>query len=309
MNRKVTGIISTVIIFICIAYIIYDIATGRSDRKEAVVNHNAADTLETRWQIVNEINIDYGTLTSVALTDERIICAGDSFLTAYDKGLTPIWNKSLMTSIKALAVFGDTIYAAMREVVTLFTISGNRIDTWGPYDDDAIITSISVNNRYVAFADAGNKLVFVLNKSGALKSIVGHPGNQFIIPSPYFDVALTKDDTLVIANTGKRNIEFRTIEGIFIRSIGEEGDSFEYFCGCCNPAHFAFSPDGNIVTAEKGINRIKIIKNTGELVEPVAQPDYFMVSVPVDLAISKNGLIYAANRYNSVLYIFNRIDK
>ncbi|MQY79409.1 MAG: hypothetical protein GH151_09490 [Bacteroidetes bacterium] len=308
MNRKVTGVVSTIIIILCIAYIIYDIATGRSDIKDAVVTSTADEPLVTSWQIVKEINIDYGTLFSVALTDDKIICSGDSFLTTYDKDLSPIWNKSMMTGIKALAVFGDTIYAATREVIILFTSSGNRIDTWGPYDEGAIITSIAVNNDYVAFADAGNTLVFVLNKSGALKSIVGHPGNQFIIPSPYFDVALTRDDTLVIANTGKRKLEFRTIEGNLIRSIGEEGDSFDYFCGCCNPAHFAFSPDGNIVTAEKGINRIKIIKSTGELVEPVAQPDHFIASIPVDLAISKDGLIYAANRYNSVLYVFKRCD-
>ena len=308
MNKKVLGFVSIMIIIVCIAYIIFDIATGRSEKKEASVTGIADDTFETRWQISQEISIDYGTLTSVTLTNDKVICAGDSFLAVYDRNLSEIWNKSLTTGIKAVVAQGDTIFAATKEEIILLTLSGNRIDTWGPYDDDAIITCISVNSRYVAFADAGNKLVFVLNKNGALESIVGHPGNQFIIPSPYFDVALTKEDTLVIANTGKRNIEFRSIDGTLIRAIGEAGDSLEYFCGCCNPAHFAIFPDGDIATAEKGINRIKIIRKTGDLVEPVAQPDNFMASVPVDLAISSNGLIYAANRYNSVLYVFKRVD-
>jgi hypothetical protein len=306
MNRKVAGIVSTVIIIICIAYIVFDIATGRSEKKEAKVTGIDDSTLETHWQIIKEFSIDYGTLTSVALSHNKVICAGDSFLTVYDRNLSEIWNRTLMTGIMAVAVHGDTIYAATKEEIILFTLSGNRIDTWGPYDDDAIITSISINNRYVAFADAGNKLVFVLDKNGAVESIVGHPGNQFIIPSAYFDVTLTKEDTLVIANTGKRNIEFRSIDGTLIRAIGEAGDSFEYFCGCCNPAHFAIFPNGNIATAEKGINRIKVIRNTGELVEPVAQPDHFKASIPVDLAISNDGLIYAANRYNSILYVFKR---
>jgi hypothetical protein len=306
MNKKVMGFVSIFIIIACIAYIVFDIATGRSEKNEASVNGIADDAFETRWQISQEISVDYGTLTSIALTNEKVICAGDSFLTAYDRNLSEIWNKPLMTGIKAVAVHGDTIYAATKEEIILFTLSGNRIDTWGPYDDDAIITSISINNRYVAFADAGNKLVFILNKNGAVESIVGHPGNQFIIPSAYFDVALTKEDTLVIANTGKRNIEFRSIDGTLIRAIGEAGDSFEYFCGCCNPAHFAIFPNGNIGTAEKGINRIKVIRNTGDLVEPVAQPDNFKASIPVDLAISSDGLIYAANSYNSILYVFKR---
>jgi len=59
---------------------------------------------------------------------------------------------------------------------------------------------------------------------------------------------------------------------------------------------------------EKGINRIKIINRYGELVEPVAQPAFFRASVPVDLAFGNNGLLYAANRYNSVLYVFKRIS-
>lgn len=309
MNKKVAGVISIIIITACIAYIVYDIATGKSEIKVASVTTSPDEAIETNWQIFKEVNISFGNLTSVALTkDDQIICGGESFLAGYDSNLSQTWGKPIEETIFALAVFGDTIYAVSREKIILFTLSGERIEEWGPYDDEPIITSVSANKEYVAFADARNLLVFVVNKRGALISIVGHPGNQFIIPSPYFDVVLTENDTLVIANTGKRNIEFRTIEGDLIRSIGEEGSSFEYFCGCCNPAHFAFAPDGNIITAEKGINRIKIIKRSGELVEPVAQPERFRASSPVDLAISKDGLIYAANRYNSTLYVFKRFD-
>lgn len=309
MNKKIAGIISIIIIIVCIAYIVYDIATGKSDIKQTTITTAPDEVLKTNWQILKEVNISFGNLTSVALTeDDQVICAGESFLAGYNTNLRQTWGKSLKETIHALAVFGDTIYAASREKIILFTLSGDRIEEWGPYDEGAYITSVSVNKEYLAFADAGNLLVFVVNKRGALESIVGHPGNQFIIPSPYFDVVLTENDTLVIANTGKRNIEFRTIEGELVRIIGEEGSSFEYFCGCCNPAHFALTPDGNIITAEKGINRIKIIKRSGELVEPVAQPERFRSSIPVDLAISSDGLIYAANKYNSTLYVFKKLD-
>ncbi len=306
MNKKVTGYIAIIIIFLCIAYIVFDIATGRSEKQEAAVTDVEENTLETPWQAVKEFSIDYGILSSVALTADRVICAGDSFLATYDTNLAEIWNLQLEKGINAVAVYGDTIYVATKEEIILFALSGSRIDTWGPYDDEPVLTSISVNSRYVAIADAGNRLVFVLNKDGALESIAGHPGNQFIIPSPYFDVAITEEDTLLTANTGKRNIEFRAIDGTLVRAIGKAGASFDDFCGCCNPAHFAVFPDGNIATGEKGVNRIKIIRSTGELVEPVAQPDNFKPSVPVDLAISKEGLIYAANRDNSTLYIFKR---
>lgn len=310
MNKKVAGIVSVVFILICIGYIIFDIATGKSDKKVVVEEETEQTELETQWSIVKEFRVEAGRLTSVALTySDNLICAGESFISAYSTNFSLEWEIPLEETIWALDVSGDTIFAATRENIYLFSLSGELLDEWGPYDDEAIITSITANRDYVAFADAGNLLVYVVNKNGALKSIVGHPGIQFIIPSAYFDVHLTKDDTLVIANTGKRNIEFRNIEGELFRVFGEEGDEFDEFCGCCNPAHFAFAPDGNIVTAEKGLNRIKLIKPDGVLIEPVAQPANFTAYLPVDLAVSSKGLIYAANPKDSKIYIFKRNDR
>lgn len=310
MNKKVAGIVSIVFILICIGYIIFDIASGKSDKKTIVVKETNQTELITQWAISGKIKVENGKLTSVAVTeDDKVICAGESFIARYNARLSLDWEKSLEETVWALKTFGDTIYAATREKIWLFNQSGKLLDEWGPYDDEAIITSITANKGYVAFADAGNQLVYVVNKNGALKSIVGHPGKQFIIPSAYFDVHLTMDDTLVIANTGKRNIEFRNIDGELFRAIGEEGDEFEEFCGCCNPAHFALTPAGNIVTAEKGINRIKVIKPNGELVEPVAQPVHFGPPVPLDISVSKGGLIYAANPKDSIIYIFKRNNR
>lgn len=309
MNKKVAGIISIVFILICIGYIIYDIATGKSDIKVVVEEETEQAELETQWSTVKEFKVEAGRLTSVALTDrDNLICAGETFIAGYNTNFSLDWERLLEETIWALDVYGDTIFAATRENIYLFNLSGELMDEWGPYDDEAIITSITANRDFVAFADAGNLLVYVVNKNGALKSIVGHPGNQFIIPSAYFDVHLTIDDTLVIANTGKRNIEFRNIEGELFRAFGEEGDEFDEFCGCCNPAHFAFAPDGNIVTAEKGLNRIKIIKPDGALIEPVAQPAHFTAYIPVDIAVSSDGLIYAANPKDSKIYIYKRKD-
>ena len=261
---------------------------------------------EAMWEIATEIVIPHGDLKAVATTNVGIIIGGDSFITLYNYDLKLLWNSSLSDPIGAIAAYGDTIYATTVEIILLFTSEGEKIDEWGPFDDNSIITSIAANRDYVAIADAGDKIVFVLNKAGALVSLVGQPGNQYVIPSPYFDVSFSDDGFLVTTNPGKRNIEFRTIKGEIISYFGEAGIALEYFCGCCNPSHFVFLPGGNLVTAEKGINRIKIIKPDGDLVELVAQPEQFKASVPVDLAVSKENLIYAANPVNSTLYVIKR---
>jgi hypothetical protein len=67
-----------------------------------------------------------------------------------------------------------------------------------------------------------------------------------------------------MANTGNFRIEMRTIDGNIISTFGEPGITPEDFCGCCNPSHFALIPQG-FVTAEKGINRIKILSHEGDL--------------------------------------------
>lgn len=307
MNRKTAGILAVIIIIVCIGYIVYDIATGRSDKKVIIEQEDKVQDISTNWDIINELRFTDGTLKAVASSKDAIFCGGDSFLVCLDLDYEKLWSVKTGNSVNALCYYNDTVYIAANDKIMLYDITGSLIGEWGPYDDGAYITGLSANKKYLAIADAGNRLVFVVNKNGALKSIVGHPGNQFIIPSFYFDVALTSFDTLLIANTGKRQIEFRTIDGNFIRAIGEEGDSFRYFCGCCNPSHFALTPAGNIVTAEKGINRIKILLASGKLLEPVAQLGIFRASIPLDIAVGENGNIFGAYSGNSTLYTFERI--
>ena len=307
MKRKTAGIFAVIIIIVCIGYIVYDIATGRSDNKIIIEPEDTTQGINTNWDIIHELRFTDGTLKAVASSKEAIYCGGDSFLVCLDLNYERLWSINTGNPVNALCYNNDTLYAATYDKILLYDITGIFIGEWGPYDDGAFLTGLSANKNYLAIADAGNKLVFVVDKNGALKSIVGYPGNQFIIPSFYFDVALTPFDTLLVANTGRRQIEFRTIEGRLVRAIGEEGDSFRDFCGCCNPSHFALMPNGNIVTAEKGINRIKILRTSGKLVEPVAQMGIFKASIPLDIAVGENGHIYGAYSGNSTLYSFERI--
>lgn len=306
MNKKLALYISLAIIILFILFIVYDTMTHNNVAIDQKIITLPDEQQEAMWEIATELVAPYGDLKAVATTDEGVLIGGDSFIALYNYDLKPLWNSSLSDPIGAIAAYGDTIYASTIETILLFTSAGEQIDEWGPFDDNSIITSVAANRDYVAIADAGDKVVFVLNKAGALVSLVGQPGNQYVIPSPYFDVSFSDDNFLVTANPGKRNIEFRTITGEITSYFGEAGTALEYFCGCCNPSHFAFLPGGNLVTAEKGINRIKIVEPDGDLVELVSQPEQFTAFIPVDLAVSKENIIYAANPANSILYVFKR---
>ncbi|HUX57651.1 MAG TPA: hypothetical protein VMV77_11810 [Bacteroidales bacterium] len=305
MNKKLTAVLSVIVILVFIGYIIFDsISSGSSD--EDIVEINNSESIPDSWIISGELQVDDGSLRAVTVPSTgSIYIGGDSFVQCYDKDLNLIWNLKTPYSVTALSNFGDSIFASTMDMILVISSDGQLINEWGPYEDNSIITSVASNRSYVVFADAGTKAVFCLDKGGEVKSLIGHSGEPFIIPSPYFDVAIDSDNTLFIANTGHRRVETRTIDGELISYFGEAGTAPDAFCGCCNPAHFILFPEG-FATAEKGINRIKILDENGAFVEYVSSENNFTPSVPLDLASADGKTIYAANPADSKLYIFTR---
>lgn len=305
MNKKFITFFSVLIIVVFIGYMIFD-----SVRPEGIIKNidvpEDIDTIADSWMISREFKIEKGSLKAVTVSSEGNIYLGiDSSVSAYDKNLKLLWNLKTPFPVTSLSNYDDTIYATSLDQVLIISSGGKIEDEWGPFEDNGIITSIAANHSNVVFADAGNKMVFILDKAGVVKSMVGQNNGQFIVPSRYFDVALDSDNKLYVANTGHRRIETRTIGGVIESYFGEPGTAPGSFCGCCNPAHFIRIPDG-FVTAEKGINRIKILNKAGEFVEYVSSKNKFTASIPLDLASPDGKTIYAANPADSKLYIFSR---
>ena len=246
-----------------------------------------------------------GTLEAVSVSQGKIYLGGDSFVSCYDNDLKLIWNLKTPAPVNSLANWGDSVFASTRHQVLVINTAGKMLGEWGPFEDSSMITSVTANRKYVALADAGTKIVFILDKGGEVKRMIGQGDKQFVIPSPYFEVVLGEDNTLFTANTGKHRVETRNINGDILSFFGAPGTEPGYFCGCCAPPHFIVTPDG-FVTAEKGINRIKILNKKGEFVEFVNSHNTFIKSVPLDLATVDGKTIYEAYPGESKLYVFNR---
>lgn len=305
MNKKVVSILSVLIIIVFIGYIIYDLSKPAGSVKNETKNANIGE-ISDAWKISTEFKVNEGFLKAVTVDPAgKIYLGGDSFVSCYDKDLKLVWNVKTSSPVTALSNFGDTLFASTIEQILVMSQAGRILKEWGPFEDSCIITSVSSNRRFVAFADAGNKMVFILDKGGEVKKMIGQKNGEFVIPSPYFDVALDNDNNLFVANTGRHRIESRTIDGTLKSFFGEAGTTPGFFAGCCAPPHFALIPEG-FVTAEKGINRIKILNKKGEFVEFVNSKNNFVKSVPLDLASADGETIYAANPADSKLYIFTR---
>ena len=305
MNKRLISILSVLVILVFIGYIIFD-----SFKSTPSANNEMKDTIVKEipdaWNISHELKVNEGSLKAVSADPAgRIYLGGDSFVSCYNKDLTLVWNIKTPSPVTALSNSGDTVFASTFEQILVLSRDGKILNEWGPFEDSSMITSVSSNTKYVAFADAGNKIVFILDKGGEVKKMIGQNDKHFVIPSPYFDVDLDNNNNLYVANTGLHRIETYTIEGILKSQFGKAGTAPGSFCGCCAPPHFAIIPQG-FVTAEKGINRIKILDKNGEFVEFVNSKNNFIKSEPLDLASADGITIYGAYPGDSKLYIFNR---
>jgi len=304
MSKKAITILSVLVILAFIGYMIIDfIKPAESAKSEKAISDG--EDIADAWKISGEIKVNEGSLKAVAVAPSgNIFLGGDSFVSYYTNKMELIWSVKT-PSVTSLSCFGDTLFASTSDQILVLNSTGKILNEWGPFEDSCMITSVSSNTKYVAFADAGNKTVFVLDKGGEVKRMIGQNDKHFVIPSPYFDVALDNDNNIYAANTGLHRIETYTIDGVLKSQFGEAGTAPGAFCGCCAPPHFAVIPQG-FVTAEKGINRIKILNKNGEFVEFVNSRNNFIKSEPLDLASADGITIYGAYPGDSKLYVFNR---
>jgi hypothetical protein len=228
---------------------------------------------------------------------------------------------------RCLTVADDgRIYVGMTDHVEVYSQQRKRLARWGSLGDDAILTSIAVWKDNVFVADAGNRIVVRCDRTGNLVNKIGKkdvernvPG--FVIPSPYFDLAVPKDGLLRVVNPGRLRIEAYTFDGDFEFFWGESSVAVEGFCGCCNPVNIAVLPKGGFVTCEKGLIRVKVYDAEGEFVGVVAGPDQLFEGGTAricefpdqcqaggfDVAVDVTGRIFVLDTIKNIVRTFSKV--
>jgi hypothetical protein len=307
MNKNLTTAVIIILLLVLVGYIVIDTVQKEKQAPAPVSTDESTSTGESdQWIVKKVFEPGKGQLNAVAVSnDNHIILGGEPFIACYDSSFNFLWEFETSTSVTALAVSGEKVYAAVHEIILVLNMKGEKLEEWGPFEDNSMITSLSANQFWVAFADAANRTVFILDNKGMVKKLIGKSDEPFVVPSFYFDIALGSDDKIIVANPGNKRIETRNLDGKVISFFGESGTAPEDFCGCCNPAHFAVIP-GGFITAEKGINRIKILDTNGKFVEFVSSVNNFVPPLPLDIASPDGKVIYGANPADSKLYVFRR---
>jgi hypothetical protein len=225
--------------------------------------------------------------------DGTVLVCGDRALLAVDRGGAVLARYPLEGEPTCVSVGGDgRIYLGLGDHVEVIEPASEETArprgaprAWSDLGPQAIVTSIAAAGANVFVADAGNRAVLRFDTGGKL---LGRIDGDWVVPSPYFDLAAQPDGTLWVANPGRHLLLHFTSEGRLLGSWGGESTAPEGFLGCCNPVHIALLPCGSLVTSEKGILRVKVFESEGRLTGVAALPaDFSATERSVDLATRK----------------------
>ncbi|OHB62755.1 MAG: hypothetical protein A2Y77_05000 [Planctomycetes bacterium RBG_13_62_9] len=206
----------------------------------------------------------------------QMYVAGDRAIRVFSNAGEPEKVIDLAGEPRCLTISDDgKIYVGLGDHVEVLDAQGQRLASWDPLGDEAVLTSIAKHEDSVFVADAGHRVVLHYDTAGTLLTHIGEkdpdkniPG--FVIPSPHFDLAISRDGLLRVVNPGRNRMETYTLEGDLEFWWGDRAVDIKGFCGCCNPVSFAILPDGGFVTAEKGLERVKVYNSDGGFVGVVA---------------------------------------
>ncbi len=320
MKQNNIIIASAIVLIIAIAsFMVYDLFFADIKPNKNIYEYRIdklaiVDTSLICYSETQQIAANIPNLKGIATDHEdNIYVTGKNKILIYDQGGN--LQKEIKIRPDALCISVDrkkSIFIGAKDHIDIWDTTGKIINSWKAKNDKAIITSIAINEPSVFVADAGNKIVYhydmkgnLLNEIGRRDSLAGIQG--FIIPSPYFDVAIGRDGELWAINTGRHQFEAYDYDGNLKSSWEKTSMTLEGFSGCCNPSHVAILPDGSFVTSEKGIERVKIHDPSGKFNCVVAAPDQFDKNTKgLDIAVDSKNRILILDPKKEMIRIFEK---
>lgn len=204
------------------------------------------------------------------------------------------------------------LYIGFMEQVRVYTTNLQYVTAWETLGEKAVLTAIAATEDSVFVADGGNAVVLRFDLNGKRMNTVGakdparnEPG--FVVPSPYFDVAIAPDDTVWVVDPGRHELRNYTYDGKRRTSWKKASMTIEGFCGCCNPTHIAVFEDGSFVTSEKGFVRVKVYNEIGDFKGVIAGSDLFEEDTRgLDLAVDSKGRVLVLDPVQKMVRVFER---
>ncbi|MEI8004920.1 MAG: hypothetical protein WCI48_01840 [Bacteroidota bacterium] len=317
MKQKIFIIAGLLLLVIVIVIMVRDLF---SSKKEAQKNPYDYKLNELKKTIGNQITyteaLSFGTgleeIHAIACgAGDRIYVGGSKGVEIFEKDGKPAGKFGFEGFASSLALDKKgNFFIGMQDHVEVYNPEGKLLKKWNSISAESFLTSIAVSDSFVFVADYGKRAVYRYDHEGRLINGIGEKDPEkkvpgFIVPSPYFDLALRNNHELWVANTGRHSMEEFSYDGTMNSSWGEASMAIDGFCGCCNPSHFTFLHDGSFVTSEKGLERVKVYSPKGEFKCIVAPPSAFTEGTRgLDLAVDSKDRIIVLDPERKQIRIF-----
>lgn len=320
MNRKSISIVIGLIIVGIIAVFVIDYSSKRPDRlgdnpyAYSVDEYKAVDPELIHYRETKNIPVSGYKPGGMSVHGGNIWLTGDNALQVISAEGIQRFETNIEGEGKAILFTGEYLFISFEDHIAKYTGTGELLATWEVPGPNCVFTSLASKDDVLYVADAGNRRIIRYDMDGNIlgtfegkaESAAGH---GFIIPSANFDVVVNPYGELWAVNPGKHAIENYSDEGEMRGFWQNSSMNIEGFTGCCNPAEIAVTGEGDFVTSEKGLVRIKIYDSSGKLKSVVAPPEKFNEEGKApEVAVDEQGVVYALDFDRSMIRIFEKIE-
>jgi hypothetical protein len=287
MSRKLINYLLIVLGLAIIIIIVRDFVVHKSGKnienpyEYQVDEFRKVDPSLVLYHEVKNFPVNASDLKGIAVADSQVVIVAANLLLKYDFNGKELSRKPIIDTATCVTVDPyHQVWIGLRHTVVMYDVSGTLVKRWNSFGNRSFITSLAVSGEDVYVADAGNRMVYHCNTTGQVLRRIGEKDEEkgvpgFVIPSPYFSVALDDNKFLWVVNPGMHSLENYNADGSMRTSWAASSFKIDGFSGCCNPAYMVMMDDNSFVTSEKGMPRIKLYDQHGVFKGVVAPPDAF----------------------------------
>lgn len=268
MKRRGYKILLNVLVLVLgIGFVVYVVLSVNRD--ESSYNGQAdpeapEEAFHSPYQATSSFELPDDIIRFELSGDTLLIAAGASIY-RYTAHGTLLASFPAGPDVRDIRVGQDEIFVLYPTEIKVYAADGLLIRQWEACSELSNYCAMTLLDQYVFVTDAENKNICQYRKDGSFVKFLDSP-MDFVVHDYAFDINQW-NDTLYCVNPGRQLVEKYTSEGVFIAAFGGPVGKSGFFGGCSNPAFISFTPEGLLITSEKGSPRVSTFERQGSLVE------------------------------------------
>ncbi|MCD7900200.1 MAG: hypothetical protein LUH22_10080 [Bacteroides sp.] len=265
MNKSLKILINIAILLVVAGFIWYMVRSVNKD--ETTYAETRQETpFNSRYKKISSFDLPQD-INRFELHNGKLYISTGQSVYICDSGGNQLASFTVKEGVRDITVGNNRIYVLYPTFIEAYSEEGVLVHEWEACSELSDYCSFALAGDFVFVTDAENKNICQYTTEGNFVRFIKSP-RDFIIPSYSFDIE-SRNDTIYCVNSGRHLVESYTLDGKFIAAFGGPGGEAGFFAGCCNPAYITFTPNGEMITSEKGNPRVSSFERNGTFREVI----------------------------------------